>query len=410
MIGDDTRPPIWRSVLLATFVGLATLFSTVFSPAGFHAGSSTSAGPFLFVLVALATVVGGPVALFWRHRIPFLIPIISGPLAMIIPIGNTLAFVSLAALWGRRRGPAVLWTTGLVALTSTFVVIADALAQPKSASFFKMAFSSDPNPQAIVNVHPAAVAFVVVIGLGISIGAGALLRTRHEAITAKVAASAERETSDRLGDEAARRQERERIAREVHDAMGHRLSLLNLHAGAMEANADDPRVAESARLVRTSAAAAMEDLRSLLAVLRDPMAAEHADLPLEKLADVVRESFGAGQPLSSSIFIQDPERADPTLSRAVYRIVQELLTNARRHAPDEHFFLTVEGGPERGIVIDSRNLYRNQPTKPAGSSRGLAGITERAELLGGRMQYGLDDGGHTFRVHVELPWRERGLR
>ena len=395
-------------MLLTVFAGFGSLLSLVYSPASWAMQHHQDALSTLLVMLGLMLTAGGSVALFWRHRLPFVLTIGSALASLVVPIGNTVPFVLLASLLGRRRGPAVRWTTALVALTSTWVVVADALAQPRGASLLKSTFTvPGADPSVADGASPSAVVLLVVMGLAITLGAGYLMRSLREAATARDAVVEQRATSDRLGDEAARRQERERIAREVHDAMGHRLSLLNLHAGALEANAEDPRVAESAELVRSSATAAMEDLRSLLSVLRDPLGSEPAELPLEKLPEVLRDSSGTGQPVNSSIFIADAGRADPVLSRAVYRIVQEMLTNARRHAPGEQVTLTVEGGPAKGIVIDCRNRYAgpNSASEP-GSSRGLAGITERAELLGGEMLYGLDDDDRTFRVHVELPWRE----
>lgn len=411
VVGDGSPPPWWRSVLYLPLVCLGSIFSAVFSRPSEQMDMPNNTLAVLIIIMALLSAFGlGPAALLLRHRFPFATVIGAALTSVVIPIGNTLPFILLGALIGRRRGPAVIWTIVLVGVTSTWVVIADAIAEPVSASLFKTISSpvghdaADP-----LSVHPVAVGLVALTGFGLAVGAGFLMRAHQETHLARRAEAAARAAHVRLGDEAARRQERERIAREVHDAMGHRLSLLNLHAGALEANAgDDPRLAESARLARTTAAAAMDDLRSLLAVLRDPLGSATADLPLARLAEVVRESFGAGQPLNSSIVIQDPERADPALSRAVYRIVQELLTNARKHAPQHPLFLSVEGGPKVGVVIDARNGYSGGlDSAQPGSFRGLAGITERAELLGGRMSYGLDEDGHTFRVRVELPWRER---
>lgn len=331
---------------------------------------------------------------------------------VLVPVGNLLAFASLAALIGRRRGPAVWATAGLVALTSTWVVLTDARAQPRAASVIKNLLGpTNADPAASVEVSPWAVVTVIVLGLGLSIGSGFLMRLRRQNVTVTHAVQTERAASDRLGDEVARRQERERIAREVHDAMGHRLSLLNLHAGALEMNAtDDPRLQQSASLVRQSAGEAMDDLRGLLQVLREPLGDEPTEIPLSRLPEVVRDSFGAGQVVSSSIFVQEADRADPQLSRGVYRIVQELLTNARKHAPGEPVLLSVEGGPATGVVIEARNRYLGGGGAPPGSARGLNGIAERAELLGGWLQYGLDEGDTVFRVRVELPWREAGAR
>jgi len=153
----------------------------------------------------------------------------------------------------------------------------------------------------------------------------------------------------------------------------------------------------------------MADLRSLLAMLNEPLDAEPAepDLSLVDLPDMIAETVDAGAPLSSTVYVDGAEHADPALARAVYRIVQELLTNARRHAPGLPIRLDVTGGPANGMRVDARNPY----VPVAGATRdgqGLRGIAERVELLGGQLAYGLDDGGRTFRVTVDLPWRSAG--
>lgn len=405
-VGPGVRPPWWRTAAFVLATAFFALTSMVFSPLSWAMQHDPSGGTVLLGGLAMVVAVALPFGLIWRHRYPFLTALVPAAVSLVLPIGNALPLLGLAALIGRRRGPAVAWTAAAVALSSTWVTIADALAQPRGASFWKAWLGpTDGRHAAAFDLAPVQVGAIAALGLALAIGAGLLVRSRREAASATDAVQAERAASGRLGDEVARRQERERIAREVHDAMGHRLSLLNLHAGALEANSpDDPRVAQSARLIRESAGAAMDDLRSLLALLREPAGAEQPAVPLSELATVVQESFGAGQPLSSSIFVQDPDAADPALSRAVFRIVQEVLTNARRHAPGQQTFLTVQGSPASGVVIDARNRYvGGWGEGPAGRSRGLAGIAERAELLGGRAAYGLE--GDVFRVRVELPWR-----
>lgn len=408
-VGDGARPPWWRTLLLGSIASVFGLMSVVFSPLGMAVSAENADGAaVLGGAAAMSVAFFGPIALFWRHRIPFVLTIVAALVSLVLPIGNTLAFVALGSLIGRRRGPAVWATAGLVAATSTWVVIADSLAQPRAASVIKNVLgpvNGDPNE--LVEVSPWAVVTIVALGIGLAVGAGVLVRLRRQNQTVVGEVQTERAASGRLGDEVARRQERERIAREVHDAMGHRLSLLNLHAGALELNAtDDPRLKQSASLVRQSAGEAMEDLRGLLQVLREPLGDDPPEIPLSRLPEVVRDSFGAGQVVSSSIFISEAERADPQLSRGVYRTVQEVLTNARKHAPGQPVLLSVEGGPATGIVIEARNRYVGGADAPPGSARGLKGIAERAELLGGHLQYGLDEGGTVFRVRVELPWRE----
>lgn len=406
LVGSQERPPIWRTLLIALLGGFASLVSMAFSPSGWATGAESNWAVLVFLaaLMAMTTLV---IALFWRHRYPFTLAIASSLGSVVLPLGVALPLITLAALIGRRRGPAVAATMALTGLTSLWVAIQDARAQPIGASFMKSTFGPrDVDPASNGSVSLVLVLVLLALSYGTAVAIGLLVRSQRTAADVKVGLATERETSDRLGDEAARRQERERIAREVHDVMGHRLSLLNLHAGAMEANSGgDPRLQQSAALVRESAGAAMDDLRSLLAVLREPLGADPPELPLNRLREVISESFGAGQALSSSVFIEDAESASPTLSRAVYRIVQELLTNARKHAPQELVTLVVEGAPATGVLIDVQNAYRGGwGSAPPGASRGLAGIAERVKLLGGRFDYGLDQNGKVFRAHVELPW------
>lgn len=406
---EDEAAPWWRSALLVVPVWFFVLTSAVFSPAGWsmqHGGNDVLSA--LRAVAAMLLSIGIPVALFWRHRYPFEFTIAAAVAPLLIPIGNLPALVMLASLIGRRRGPAVQAVTALVAVTTTIVVVLDAFAQPRGASVANFVLTSSGPPEQSVHAAWWLVALLAVLLLGGSIGGGMIARLRRLARRDSQVVQLQRETVGRLGDEVARRQERERIAREVHDAMGHRLSLLNLHAGALEMNAgEDARLQESAHLVRRSAGEAMDDLRSLLQVLREPLGTEPVAIPLSRLPEVVQDSFGAGQTVNSSIYISDAERADPTLSRAVYRTVQEVLTNARKHAPGVPVVLSVQGSPASGIVIDARNRYvRGAGASAPGSSRGLQGITERAELLGGTVKYGLDEGGTVFRVTVALPWRE----
>lgn len=403
VVGDGQRPPWWRTVPYLLLGVFCVMLSSSMSPAAWAMTHGDDPATFVVLCAWLCGLAFG-VLLFWRHRFPFALTVAASVLSLVIPIGNSFAWGYLACLIGRRRGRAVWASAGLVAVTSTAVVVLDSLAQPRGASLMASVFDFSTIPDAPGYVPVWAIIAISLLGMALSIGSGLLVRAQRESASAQRKVQTAQAASDRLGDEVARSQERERIAREVHDALGHRLSLLTLHAGALEANAgDDPQVHESARLVRESAGAAMADLRSLLSLLHDPSGGEAPQVSLAQLSEIVRDSFGTGQPVSSSILIQNPEDAHPALTRAVYRIVQELLTNARKHAPEQPVFLVVEGGPASGISIDCQNAYVGGWESAApGDSRGLKGITERAELLHGTVKYGLD--GDKFRVHVDLPW------
>lgn len=404
------KPPWWRTVPLMVVTFFFSLSSAVYSPASHLTNGDGPAWAVLATFGAMMISLLGSVALIWRDRRPVAFASVAAVLPLLLPVGNVFGYVGLSSLIGRRRGAGVWAVAALTAIASTWVVINDVRAQPREASFLKSVLGPQgADPLADATLPVPVVVTVAVLGWGVSVGLGLLMRWRRQSEAARNQAQSAHQTSERLGDEVARRAERERIAREVHDVMGHRLSLLTLHAGALEANTEDAELKASAQLIRQGASGAMDDLRSLLSVLREPLD-EQTDIPLTMLPDVVDESFGAGQQLVSSIFIQDAELADPALSRAVYRIVQELLTNSRKHAPGRPVRLHVTGGPATGISIDVRNphiAHDGPDPTPTGGRRGLAGISERAELLGGGVIHGLDDDGSTFRVRVELPWRQR---
>ena len=144
----------------------------------------------------------------------------------------------------------------------------------------------------------------------------------------------------------------------------------------------------------------MDELRSLVGLLREEP--DGASGPaLGDLRQVVEEALEAGDLVASTITLADVDRVDPALSRAVFRIVQELLTNARKHAPGQTVRLSVDGSQRAGIVIESANAMLGHV--PGEGGHGLSGVRERVELLGGTFTCGAD--GNLFRTRAVLPWR-----
>ncbi|GAA2259468.1 histidine kinase [Glycomyces scopariae] len=238
-------------------------------------------------------------------------------------------------------------------------------------------------------------AFAVVLYGGVA-GWGMFTRYRR----ALRARAAEQEQGER---ERARQRAREELARELHDLLGHRLSLLSLHAGAMEYRTDlTPReLAGAAGVVREQSHLAMRDLREVIAVLRAPI----GELPQPSVADLraLVEEARPGSEIAFEVAF-DPEAAGEAPERSgrtAYRIVQEALTNARRHAEGAAVAVTVSGGPGDGLEV----AVVNGPGRDsgAGSGHGLIGLEERTALAGGRLDYGpTGDGG--WRVRAWLPW------
>jgi signal transduction histidine kinase len=209
--------------------------------------------------------------------------------------------------------------------------------------------------------------------------------------------------------EQAKRLERERIAREMHDVLAHRLSMLSLHAGALEFRPDAPaeEIARAAGAIRSSAHLALQDLREVIGVLRHPDAPGDEpvpDRPQPTLADLpalVAECEQAGMDVRLDLGVRD---APESLGRTLYRIVQEALTNARKHADGAAATVAVAGAPGEGLSAEVRNALwpRSGPRIP-GAGAGLIGLTERAQLAGGRLEHGATPEGD-FLVRAWLPW------
>lgn len=231
---------------------------------------------------------------------------------------------------------------------------------------------------------------------------------------------ARRAEDDRSRDLAeARSAERNRIAAEMHDALGHRLSLLAATAGAVEFRPDAPpeQLATAAGRVRTGAAEALEDLRRLVRLLRDGsdrLAPPPALTDIRGLVDAARSVGSAvdldvrddrprgDQPRDGRP--QDDRRSDaeppPTVAAAAYRVVQEGLTNARRHAPGAAVRVIVATAPgEVHVTVADDGAPRPDRGLPG---TGLVGLRERVELLDGTLTAGRSPDG--FTLEARIPW------
>src|SRR5215471_5949272 len=260
------------------------------------------------------------------------------------------------------------------------------------------------------------------------IGWGQLTQARRALIASlrERARRAEAEQGRRVAE--ARAAERTRIAREMHDVLAHRLSLLATYAGAIEYRPDAPpeQVARAAGVVRAGAHQALDELREVITVLReDDGDGDGSDggtgeagtgggtvqRPQPGLADLprlVEESRGAGARVQLDDRVPDPAALPGAAGRTAYRIVQEGLTNARKHAPGEPVQVVIDGRPGGRLLIDIRNPLVNGQAFPSagpaigGSGTGLIGLTERVRLAGGELDHQATDG--EFRLSARLPW------
>src|SRR5688572_17972911 len=346
----------------------------------FAVGAATLAGtwemhpPWLravVVVVGIAAVV----SLHWRRTHPGAVGIGIGAVSLVIlpAAGANLAATFNAAIRARGRDLAII--AGLL--------IAWAFASPL---LYARAGSYWANAGACVLVT------------GVVLGWGLFVRARRELVRSL------RAQADRAADEA-RTAERRRIAREMHDVLAHRLSLLSVHAGALEFHPDAPaeEVAEAAGVIRESAKTALEELRGVIGVLREDRGESLTQPPQPTLADVaalVEESRAAGMRVTARIELGDA--APPAAAgRTAYRIVQEGLTNARKHAPGAAVTVDVDASG-RDLHVEVRSLAPVGVVAGAaplpGAGTGLIGLAERVTLAGGSLEHGVDhDGAFVLR-------------
>jgi signal transduction histidine kinase len=223
------------------------------------------------------------------------------------------------------------------------------------------------------------------------------------------ALTAEREQQARVA--RARAAERTRIAREMHDVLAHRISLVAMHAGALGYRSDlsEEERGSAAKSIEDNAHRALSDLRAVLGVLRDPtqpadVAPERPQPGIDDIAALVAEERAGGMRVRLSDRVEDDVPA--ATGRTAYRIVQEALTNVRKHAPGTAVTVDVAGSTADGLVIGVRNAApvgpAAAPPLPA-SGLGLLGLAERAALAGGRISHGTDPGGG-YAVRAWIPW------
>ena len=235
---------------------------------------------------------------------------------------------------------------------------------------------------------------------GVAFGWGLFVRARRELVRSL------REQAEH-GVVEARAAERRRIAREMHDVLGHRLSLLSVHAGALEFHPGAPadEIAEAAGVIRESAKAALEELRDVIGVLREDGSEALTQPPqptLGDLAALVEDSRAAGMRITARIDLADAT-APSALGRTAYRIAQEGLTNARKHAPGAAVTLTVHA-PDGQLEVEVRSLAAvavGARSSLPGAGTGLIGLAERVSLAGGQLEHGIDpDGAFVLRAHL----------
>ncbi|WUI01904.1 histidine kinase [Spirillospora sp. NBC_00431] len=358
-------------------------------------GWMITADPWLGALACLA--------LCWRRRFPLALALLLAPLLAVSAAATGAAVVAVLTVAVHREWPAAALATGL----SLLVVVPPGLLFPPPGS------TGGQNAAALLLI------FTAPLGWGVAVRA----RRRLAAAARLEAERRRREHALRVAD--ARRAERARIAREMHDVLAHRVSLLAMHAGALayrttqaETGEGPPleaaEVREAVEVIRGNARHALDELGDVLAVLRSDAPADSGggglvpSRPQPRMTEItglVDEARAAGQRivLEGGDVLEAPDPPRPQVQRTAYRTVQEGLTNARKHAPDAPVTVRLTGRPGTGLeVVVANPITDTAATVLPGTGRGLTGLAERVTLDGGTLEHGPRDGA--FRLIARLPW------
>jgi signal transduction histidine kinase len=229
---------------------------------------------------------------------------------------------------------------------------------------------------------------------------GLLIRSRRDQALAITELLRSREREARLTAESVRAEERTLLAREMHDVVADKISLISVRAGALASTAPADGVRAEADAIRSLSKVTLEELREVVRVLRDP-----AELPVERLSAL--QGLVAGSGLDATLTLSaglSEESWSAAAQRAVYRTVQEALTNVRKYAAsartevelaerDDHLDVVIRNGPGSAT---------QRPSGIPSGGHGLNGLRERADLLGAEFSAQATTAGG-FLVHVRIP-------
>ncbi|WP_308114281.1 sensor histidine kinase [Streptomyces brasiliscabiei] len=237
---------------------------------------------------------------------------------------------------------------------------------------------------------------------------GQLVQARRDLARRLAEIEEAREHERLLHSQAVLARERAQLAREMHDVVSHQVSLIAVQAGALQVAATEPRFREGARTIRSLSVDTLDELRHMVTLLRASGSRTTELTPQPTLADLHRLVTNSG--IEARLTGDLPPDISTTAQRAVYRTVQEALTNVRKHAPGATATIRLwrtdaddgDGdGDSFGVTVTN-----TPPTRPSlplpGSHQGLIGLRERAELLSGVLGSGpTPEGG--FEVSLRIP-------
>jgi signal transduction histidine kinase len=372
----------WTLFALAAVGGLAVFFEDF----------NRNHPPEALVMLDLLLGAVGIGALWVRRRWPMGVALALVPVGFVSTVGSVATVIALFTVAVHRPAGSVAIIAGL---------------QMAGVPLFQLLHPEDDLPFWAVMVLSLLLTVLVVAW-------GMFVRARRQLVLSLRERTLRAEREQKLRVEQARQQERTRIAREMHDVLAHRISLLSLHAGALEFRPDAPpeEVARAAGVIRETAHEALEELRQVIGVLRGaddrlgPEAPERPQPTLAALPQLLDESQAAGTRVRLRCLVGDLAAVPGATGRNAYRIVQEGLTNARKHAHGATVDLVLDGAPGDGLhlrIVNPMPVALPAGAAIPGAGTGIVGLAERAALAGGRLEHGRTPEGD-FELAAWLPW------
>ena len=356
----------------------------------------------------LAVLVAQAAALAWRRGRPEAVAVTVAaavPLAAAVGIGSAVGLTSLAVLvalytLATLRAPRRVWP--VLAATGVLVATGHAVVGLR-----------DDGPVGAA-LGTGLVQGVVLLGAPLLVAALVVARRESRTAQDERVAALEREQDALV--RAAVDRERTAMARELHDIAAHHLTGIAVLSAAIATQIDtDPAAAKAAvQDVRRESTAVLRDLRSLVGLLRDPEAAETQDgvrvATLAGLPGLVDDVVAGGQDVSLTVLEADGRQLGggigPLAQLAAYRMVQESLANAARHAPGARSEVEIDDRDPAALVVTVRNAAPRQPAERGSrGGLGLVGMRERAELTGSHLDAGPRPGGG-WQVRLRTPRAE----
>jgi signal transduction histidine kinase len=331
------------------------------------------------------------------------------------PYATIYTTAAALALAGRRR-----WPYLVLAVTLPATVVSSAVVAGAVALYTVAAHTRDRRTLAVCGITyticstanvwdtglaaPTRVDLLVAVGYNVATAAaamslGQLVQARHDLQQRLTEIGQAREHEQQLVAQTVLAKERAQLAREMHDVVSHQVSLITIQAGALQVNTDDPDTKTAAQTIRDLSVRTLDELRHMVTVLRASGTAPTELTPQPTLAGLGQMIANSG--IDTRLDGDLPTDIGTAAQRAIYRTVQEALTNIRKHAPGATATIRIRHD-DTAIEVVVTNTPATRPTLPLpGAQHGLIGLRERTELLGGSITAGpTADNGYQIRLRL----------